>query len=691
MTLAAIQPNEFEELTGARERIARLCEKHVATLNRFHVGGGNLSQPTTSEIRVEGFSHLLKGRGSDDGKVSLASTATCLNSLFSLNDFSARKGINYATLRKELKERVEAEKLYTGGLPHGNPFTVGLLLPVLEKMEMAKDDEVVKYCLDCAKTAVSRAGVGMPYLQSPDKKLPQPGDPPAGETGAAQQLYPSNGYLTYWCLKGIEAWEGLEETRNLAERCLAWSQREFFYQISLYASGADDDTDAFQLGYNLLIQYRYQRAQVRDTVIRLGLKTLFDAQLTRGVWEKREPLFVYGSRGDAYCFPFELLTALLREFSQDLDFLRPHEQNLVKSFDWIRRNAIVLSDDPEVGPMWRSGDVITNREPESWATAEVYHFLQLYRTYLSWRIQTIVLNRFKGTPNPKPDKQAFGNLYQPVVPVRDRKPEPLSDVLKGILDPLRIGETYSLARNTERKQRLRSGILFGPPGTGKTTYVKAVAAYLGWPVVILDPSHFASDGLAFIASVATRIFEQLMELEDTVIFFDEMEELVRDRNPRGEKGSDRPKSDTTFEQRFLTTTLLPKLQDLQSHARSMFFLATNHYETLDPAVRREGRFDFKLQILPPSVPEKMRMIQESVKKKVTLNAWKKIETELSHHEEQLKWATRFEIQDLMGRLQQKGSDIREILDGFQPRLLKEKNEIEEDARNNDIPLSLKSH
>lgn len=83
----------------------------------------------------------------------------------------------------------------------------------------------------------------------------------------------------------------------------------------------------------------------------------------------------------------------------------------------------------------------------------------------------------------------------------------------------------------------RPGGPYGPPGTGKTTYVRKVAEYLGWPLVVLDPSVFAQEGLPLIATVASRVFSQLLELEDTVIFFDEMEALMYTRSDAGAASS----------------------------------------------------------------------------------------------------------------------------------------------------------
>ena len=96
--------------------------------------------------------------------------------------------------------------------------------------------------------------------------------------------------------------------------------------------------------------------------------------------------------------------------------------------------------------------------------------------------------------------------------------------------------------------------------------------------MVLDPSVFAEEGLPLIATVASRVFSRLLELEDTVILFDETEALMHTRTDAA--GS--------FEHKFLTTSLLPKLQELADRAACLFFVATNHFETIDRAVSDRG-------------------------------------------------------------------------------------------------------
>ena len=114
-------------------------------------------------------------------------------------------------------------------------------------------------------------------------------------------------------------------------------------------------------------------------------------------------------------------------------------------------------------------------------------------------------------------------------------------------------------------------------------------------------SNFLQRGLDNIYVVADEIFEDLVDLSRTIIFFDEMDALVQSRTMP---------LDAT--RQFLTTSMLPKLAELHDVGRSAFFVATNYRATFDEAITRPGRFDLLLFVSPPSWTEKLTKIQDMV-------------------------------------------------------------------------------
>lgn len=134
----------------------------------------------------------------------------------------------------------------------------------------------------------------------------------------------------------------------------------------------------------------------------------------------------------------------------------------------------------------------------------------------------------------------------------------------------------------------RAVMLFGPPGTGKTTFAKAVASRLDWPFVEVFPSRL-SGGPAGMAASLREIFEHIGQLENAVVFIDEVEEIASQR--RGD-----PPSPTQG----VTNELLKLVADFRDREGLLLICATNFIRALDAAFLRHGRFDY---VLPIGLPD----------------------------------------------------------------------------------------
>jgi hypothetical protein len=155
----------------------------------------------------------------------------------------------------------------------------------------------------------------------------------------------------------------------------------------------------------------------------------------------------------------------------------------------------------------------------------------------------------------------------------------------------------------------RSLLLFGPPGTTKTTIVKSMAEGLGWPLVILSPGTFIRDGLEHVERRAIEVFKLLEQLSAVVVLFDECDELFRSRDHDSQADNDQLRSISAF----MTASMLPKLQDLRDRERVVFVIATNYFDQIDAAAKRIGRIDHIVGVSWPDETQRRSMIEHSLK------------------------------------------------------------------------------
>lgn len=143
-------------------------------------------------------------------------------------------------------------------------------------------------------------------------------------------------------------------------------------------------------------------------------------------------------------------------------------------------------------------------------------------------------------------------------------------------------------------------LLFGPPGTGKTTFAKAIAGRLGWPFIELLPSKLESGNESMSSELRTAM-NDLLQLDRAVVFIDEFDEIssARERNP-ATKG--------------VVNELLKMIPAYRSATGHLLVCATNFVGDIDSAVLRPGRFDLVIPIGPPDLTARLALWEAALAK-----------------------------------------------------------------------------
>ncbi len=131
-------------------------------------------------------------------------------------------------------------------------------------------------------------------------------------------------------------------------------------------------------------------------------------------------------------------------------------------------------------------------------------------------------------------------------------------------------------------------LMFGPPGTGKTLIAKAVANEVSAQFIHVDGPEIMSKYKGESEQKLRDIFREARQDGDAIIFFDEIDSFAGQRGDGGDDGDDR-----------IVGQLLSLMDGMDSQENVVVIGATNRADSLDPALRRGGRFDREVEIGVP--------------------------------------------------------------------------------------------
>ena len=218
-------------------------------------------------------------------------------------------------------------------------------------------------------------------------------------------------------------------------------------------------------------------------------------------------------------------------------------------------------------------------------------------TQLGGKTQLVVTNT---VPSTKPvivteqTKFKLGAMTKAI----DNSPRVTYDDLGGLRNEVqKIREMVELPmRHPELFEKLgveapKGVLLYGPPGTGKTLLAKAVAGETNSQFISISGPEIIGKFYGESEERLREIFKQAEENAPSIIFIDEIDSIAPKRE------------EVTGEvEKRIVSQLLTLMDGMKSRGKVVVIAATNRPDSLDPALRRPGRFDREIEI---GIPDQM--------------------------------------------------------------------------------------
>ena len=141
-------------------------------------------------------------------------------------------------------------------------------------------------------------------------------------------------------------------------------------------------------------------------------------------------------------------------------------------------------------------------------------------------------------------------------------------------------------------------LLYGPPGTGKTLLAKAVANESGANFISISGPEVMSKWYGQSEENLRKIFEEAEKNSPSIIFIDEIDALA----PKREEVSGEV-------ERRVVSQLLTLMDGLKKRGKVIVIAATNRVNSIDPALRRAGRFDREIEFPVPDRAGRLEILK----------------------------------------------------------------------------------
>lgn len=149
----------------------------------------------------------------------------------------------------------------------------------------------------------------------------------------------------------------------------------------------------------------------------------------------------------------------------------------------------------------------------------------------------------------------------------------------------------------------RGILMYGPPGCGKTLIARAIANETGAHFFMINGPEIMSKMAGQSEGNLREVFEQATEQSPSIIFIDELDSIAPNRDKTGGEV-----------ERRVVSQLLTLMDGIKSRSNVVVIAATNRPNTIDPALRRFGRFDREIDIGVPDETGRLEVLGIHTKK-----------------------------------------------------------------------------
>uniref|UniRef100_A0A8B9EX94 Nuclear VCP like n=1 Tax=Amazona collaria TaxID=241587 RepID=A0A8B9EX94_9PSIT len=183
-----------------------------------------------------------------------------------------------------------------------------------------------------------------------------------------------------------------------------------------------------------------------------------------------------------------------------------------------------------------------------------------------------------------------------------RKKEELPDEICKMLIHVRHPEVYKHLGVVPP----RGFLLHGPPGCGKTLLAQAIAGELELPMLKVAATEVVSGVSGESEQKLRELFEQAVSSAPCVLFIDEIDAIT----PKREVAS------KDMERRIVAQflTCMDDLNNVAATTQVLVIGATNRPDSLDPALRRAGRFDREIRLGIPDEAAREKILRTLCRK-----------------------------------------------------------------------------